>query len=206
MKAIASIWSSDVSFPLCHGARYLTPPIPDRTHTLPEQPMTLEHLSGNQARDVFLLNSPPPPIMSRRGGCVHILVHCHFPLTQRPLPPAKMLSPSPFPGSPSCLLKAGHTTNFTRDSSSSNTNRLQPLCFQLNTFYKRGSVCVWGGAGSDRLSLRSWAGFAGVGVVQMPVASPPVIATSSLTTWKPHGHSAVTMAQALNTVFVCQLL
>lgn len=85
MKAIASIWSRYFFLFSLSWCPLLTPSQkPDHiyTHSLPEQPMPLEHLSGNQARHVFLFFFFLfPPIMSGRGDCVHISVHCSFPLT-----------------------------------------------------------------------------------------------------------------------------
>lgn len=89
--------------------------------------------------------------------------------------------------------KAQSSSNTTLHPTSPNS---QIHCSVLNTFIKKGGG--WGC--SDQLSsVDDHEPDVAASVIQMLVASRPVI-TTSLTT-KTHGHSTVTMAQALTTVF-----
>lgn len=142
--------------------------------------MPLEHLSGNQARHVFLFNFP----RHVREGRLHAYgsplfpSHAHTLLPTLPLlltfPPAKMFSSSPLPCFPILFAQnRRHYKPHRRFSSSSNTQPTSPLTpspFRSTTlswihFLKGGKVCL-GGA-------QMGSGFASVGVVQMLVASPP---------------------------------
>lgn len=128
--------------------------------------MPLEHLSGNQARHVFLFNFP----RHVREGRLHAYgsplfpSHAHTLLPTLPLlltfPPAKMFSSSPLPCFPilfaqnrrlqtsqEILLFIKHSTN-----QSPNPLSFQIHYFVLNTFSKRGEG-VFGGC-SDGLRIR----------------------------------------------------
>ena len=115
VKAIASIWSRYFFISFCHGAHYLIPII--HTPSLSSRCLW----STWAVTKLVMSSSSISQIMSGRTDCLHILVHCRFPFYTHhypptTLPPAKVFSSSPFPVSPSCLLKAGDNTNLTGDS------------------------------------------------------------------------------------------
>lgn len=135
-------------------------PKPDHTHSLPEQPMPLEHLSANQAHHVFLFYFPH---RVREDRLCAYLGPLSFPLSHPPLPPstlppAKIFSSPHFP-----ILFAQSRQQYKphrRLASSLNTPSNQSLTPLLSDslfcpdyiLLRGGSVCVCWGRCLDWLS------------------------------------------------------
>lgn len=141
---------------------------------------------------------------------MHILVHICFPLTPANTPPrssCQNIKSLPFPCFPILFAQSRrHSTLHRRLSHSSNTTALTPLLSDSLLYpdynFERGRG-VLGMLGSAQLTIVSriykhWC-HPGAGSLSSRSINLPDYT-------KTHGHSTVTMAQALNTVFVCQLL
>lgn len=215
MKVLLSIWRFDFL-----KSHLLIPPRPSHTHSPSEQLMPLEHMSRYRVRHVFLIapSLAPPPLLELLKGRLCISQPSVDSLTPPFLsstPGQKMLQSSFF-----FFLSSLHFICWT-----SSTN-LIGAC--LNRKIQNGSlmsentsvVCDWPlcpdvivwAAGGEKGRERFGAYISSVKDHEPDLRA--MVSSGSLSSChhcsqdytKLHWHSTVTMAQALNTVFVCQLL